>query len=109
MQLIATNGQYIERIVQAKNGVTVRALFYVYESCGRIKARLVSYAPVAVADEVFGASVSNGSTSSLALPGLSIKNVVLPVIISFVDYVADFTADFAFFIAQPTRAPSISY
>ncbi len=50
MQLTSTqsHGSYIEQIMRAKNGASVRATFYIYQSAGRLKARLVSIAPIFV-------------------------------------------------------------
>ena len=41
MQIVSHKGNIVEKILRDKEGRLVRAKFYVYESAGRIKARLL--------------------------------------------------------------------
>ena len=43
MQIVRAQGNTVERVIRDKNGKLIRATFYVYESAGRIKARLVDF------------------------------------------------------------------
>ncbi|MFZ2715604.1 MAG: hypothetical protein WAZ44_00005, partial [Minisyncoccia bacterium] len=42
MKIVQSNNQYFDKILRDKEGKLVRATFCVYESSGRIKARLIS-------------------------------------------------------------------
>ncbi len=41
MQIIQSQGNIVEKVIRDKEGRLVRAKFFVYESAGRIKARLI--------------------------------------------------------------------
>ena len=43
MQIVNAQGNIIEKVIRDKEGRLVRARFFVYESAGRIKARLVKW------------------------------------------------------------------
>lgn len=102
MQITHSQGQYIEREMRTPQGVLVRATFFVYQNAGRMRARLVSITPLAAATKIV-----KKAGSFLALPGISIKIVILPLISSVFKSVSDITRDtVALVISQPTRAPS---
>ena len=43
MQIVSQKGNAIEKVLRDKEGRLVRATFYIYESAGRIKARLIDF------------------------------------------------------------------
>ncbi|MBA3733031.1 hypothetical protein H0W91_01510 [Patescibacteria group bacterium] len=43
MQITPHNGQIVEKIMRDKQGRLVRAKFFIYESAGRLKARLIDF------------------------------------------------------------------
>lgn len=43
MQIIQSKGNIVEKILRDKEGKLIRANFFVYESEGRIKARLIDF------------------------------------------------------------------
>ena len=43
MQIVQAKGNIVEKVLRDKEGRLVRVTFYVYESAGRIKARLVDF------------------------------------------------------------------
>ena len=43
MQLVSQKGNIVEKVLRDKEGRLVRANFYIYESAGRIKARLIDF------------------------------------------------------------------
>ncbi len=42
MKIVQSNNQYFDKILRDKEGKLVRATFCVYESAGRVKARLIN-------------------------------------------------------------------
>ena len=51
MQIIKSKGNIVEKVVRDKAGKLIRARFFVFESHGRIKARLVDF--VYVAEQIY--------------------------------------------------------
>ena len=100
MQLSQQNGHTIERVLTTPKGL-VRAVFFVYESHGRIRARLISAELIAKAKAL--------ATRSISLPQAYIKTAILPLIRSVFSSIATPSTIHHFFTSQPTRAPSISY
>ena len=43
MQIIQSKGNIVEKVFRDRGGRLVRASFYVYESAGRVKARLLKF------------------------------------------------------------------
>jgi len=59
MQITHLKGNKVEKVLRDKEGRLIRATFYVYESAGRIRARLLDFS---VINEL------SGDTLSLSIP-----------------------------------------
>ncbi len=95
MQIVAHKGNIVEKILRDKEGRLVRAKFYIYESAGRIKARLLEATIIAeLAGKVlslFGPAQKTGSKISFS------KSTVSPY----------FNKDVLTFLGSKPRAPTL--
>ncbi len=100
MQLSHQKGHIVEKILQTPQGA-VRATFLVYQSHGRIRARLISAQLIEKAKTLV--------TKILALPAVYAKNTVLPVVESVFASIAVPQLSEVILISQPPRAPNFSF
>lgn len=105
MLAIKSQGKIIERIVRAKTGEFVRAVFYVVEVNGEFQVELISARPVTEAGiKNYELGIKG---TKLCLGGKCLKS---PNVISYRhnyhSIISPFSNIFEFFVSQPTRAPS---
>ncbi len=94
MQIVSHKGNIVEKILRDKEGRLVRAKFYVYESAGRIKARLLEATVIA---ELAGKVLSLFAPIQKSRSKISFsKSTVSPY----------FTKDTLNFLGNKPRAPT---
>ena len=100
MLTLKPQGKIVERIVRARTGQFVRAVFLVLESEGGLDVRLLSVCPIKKSGKA--------NSFSLCLRGNCLKSS--PVISHrprYIPTVSPFFNTLEFFVSQPTRAPSL--
>lgn len=90
--------KFIEKIITSPEGIDFRVVFLVYEEEGKIKAKVVSAAPIA-------SVIKNEQI--IALPGKTEKILHEIIYSTFEKEKVSPYTDFTFFVSQPTRAPSL--
>lgn len=63
MQIIESKGNIVEKVIRDKAGKLVRAKFYVYESAGRVKARLLEATYIEEIKQICGNVLSLASAT----------------------------------------------
>ena len=107
MLTLKPQGKIVERIVRARTGQFVRAVFLVLESEGGLDVRLLSVCPIKKSGKANSYKLQANSFS-LCLRGNCLKSS--PVISHrprYIPTVSPFFNTLEFFVSQPTRAPSL--
>jgi|SRR3989344_4944713 len=95
MQIVAHKGNIVEKVLRDKEGRLVRAKFYVYESAGRIRARLLE---AVIIPELIGNKLSISSPMSDI--GVKMSKCLFDTISPY------FTKDVLNFLGNKPRAPT---
>ena len=99
MQIVESKGNIVEKILRDRDGKLVRAKFYVYESAGRVKARLVA---VTYLEEKSGISAP-----AFSLPGHKKGKLLWSEFFGENDIVPSFiTSDILYSSGSKPRAPT---
>ena len=91
-------GNTVEKILRDKEGRLVRATFYVYESAGRIKARLVDF--VYLSEEFV-------KSATFFLTGFSKTNTQGNPVYNPKSVISSFVSEILFFSGSKPRAPTL--
>ncbi|MFZ2523668.1 MAG: hypothetical protein WAW92_04775 [Minisyncoccia bacterium] len=97
-QIIESKNQYFERVFRDKDGRLVRATFQVYESAGRIKARLVNFVYLTAGE------ISGKVSTILGIVSKKIKDVLS--VLNFELSTLNFEISNIYTIGSKPRAPT---
>ena len=98
MQIIQSKSNFVEKVLRDKEGRLVRARFCVYESQGRIKARLIDF--VYIEEKAL-----TGKT--LSLPSSSSQYSIFNILYSVRRTPSPFVSEILYSIGSKPRAPTL--
>ena len=98
MQIIQSKSNLFEKILRDKEGRLVRATFYIYESAGRVKARLVDF--VYLTEEII-------KSTKIFLSGFSKSNTQGNPVYNLKSLISTFLREILYFSGSKPRAPTI--
>ncbi len=98
MQIIHSKGNTVEKVIRDKEGKLIRARFFVFESNGRIKARLIDF--------VYLAPQALLTCANFLLTGITKTKQVFESLVSTPTYSFAFVQDNLDYSGSKPRAPT---
>jgi hypothetical protein len=98
MNIIQSKGNIVEKVIRDKDGKLIRARFFVFESHGRIKARLLDFVYLAEQALISGAN--------FLLSGIVKAKQIFEKVIFSTSYSSPFTKTNLYFFGSKPRAPT---
>ena len=103
MQIIQSKGNIVEKVIRNKDGKLIRARFFVFESNGRMKARLIDFIYIT-------AGAISGSVSNLYISlRNSVKSLFEILVFKLIDFkLFNYLLGTIYCLGSKPRAPTFT-